>query len=776
MSILGTRVVRIEDRELITRGGTYVEDLRDEALGGAVHAMFVRSPIAHARISSIDTSAARAAPGVVGVYTISDIDLAPPVAHGAPVAQPWLADGVVRYVGEPVALVLAEHRYQLADAAELIDIDYDPLDAVASIDAALSEESVLFPEVGSNLVRTHRDHFDDTTFAGCDVVVSRTIVNNRVAPAPLEVRGAACAWGEDGRLTVWLSTQNAQIGRDALAGGLGVGAERVRVITPDVGGGFGAKIGADPEVVVLGWAAKRSGRAIRWIETRSENLVSMTHGRAQQNTITIGGGRDGTVEAFRLDVIQDAGAYPRALFLPTLTELMGTGVYHFPKVEVGSRAVVTNTTPVAAYRGAGRPEATAAIERAMDLFAAEIGKDPAEVRKINFIRPDEFPYQSPTGANYDTGEYAAALDKVLEAAGYQELRAEQARRRDAGEKKALGLGIASYVEITGGDGAGESGRVDINPDGTVTAYTGSSPHGQGLDTTLAMLLSDQLGVPMSKITIRHGDTDEVPRAVGTFASRSLQLGGSAVRVAADQVIDRARELAADLLEASPDDLELDVDEGVWRVKGAPSGGRLSWSRLASQAEEPLSADVWFDKGIPTFPFGSHLAVVEVDTETGKVELTRIIAADDAGPVLNPVTVRGQRHGGLGQGAAQALLEVMNYDADGNPTTATLADYSFISAVELPDFELVESATATARNPLGVKGIGEAATIGSTPAVHNAVVDALAHLGVRHVDLPATPLRVWQALRAAVPSGARSECARGSRRAGEAASRSEGVRK
>lgn len=749
MSILGTRVVRIEDRKLITRGGTYIEDLREEALTGAVHAMFVRSPIAHATISSIDTSAAREAPGVVAVYTLSDIDLAAPAS---PVAQPWLADGVVRYVGEPVALVLAEQRYQLADAAELIDVDYDPLDAVASIDAALADESVLFPEVGTNLLQTHGGPFDDETFADCEVVVTQTIVNNRVAPAPLEVRGAACAWGEDGRLTMWLSTQNPQMARGAIAGGLGVAEERVRIIAPDVGGGFGAKIGSDLEAVVLGWAAKRSGRAIRWSETRSENLVSMTHGRAQQNTITIGGRRDGTVEAFRLDIIQDEGAYPRALFLPTLTELMSTGVYHFPKVEAGSRAVVTNTTPIAAYRGAGRPEATAAIERAMDLFAAEIGKDPAEVRKINFIRPDEFPYQSPTGANYDTGEYAAALDKVLEAAGYAELRAEQARRREAGERKVLGLGIASYVEITGGDSSGESGRVDINPDGTVTAYTGSSPHGQGLHTTLAMLLSDQLGVPMDEITVKHGDTDEIPKAIGTFGSRSLQLGGSAVRAAADQVIDRARELAADLLEASPDDLELDVDQGLWRVKGAPSGGRLSWSQLASQAEEPLSADVWFDKGTPTFPFGSHLAVVEVDTETGKVQLTRIIAADDAGPVLNPVTFRGQRHGGLGQGAAQALLEVMNYDTDGNPTTATLADYSFISAVELPDFELVESATGTTRNLLGVKGIGEAATIGSTPAVHNAVVDALAHLGVKHLDMPTTPIRVWQALRAAAPSG------------------------
>ncbi|NIH88415.1 xanthine dehydrogenase family protein molybdopterin-binding subunit [Amycolatopsis granulosa] len=739
MSIVGTRVVRIEDQQLITQGGTYVEDLRAEALTGAVHAMFVRSPIAHARIASIDTSAALAAPGVVAVYTAADLDLAP--RRTGPVVEPWLAGEVVRYVGEPVALVLTAERYQLADAAELVDVDYEPLQVVASIDGALAGETLLFPEPGTNVLQTTGGEFDDRAFDDCEVVLTRTIVNQRVAPAPLEVRGAACAWGADGRLTLWLSTQNAQIARSTVAKGLGVRSADVRVITPDVGGGFGAKIGADPEPVVLGWAAKRAGRPVRWTETRSENLVAMTHGRAQQNTVTIGGRRDGTVLAFRLEVVQDAGAYPRALFLPTLTELMATGVYHFPKVETSSRAVVTNTTPVAAYRGAGRPEATAAIERAMDLFAAEIGMDPAQVRRVNFIRPEEFPYTSPTGASYDTGEYVQALDRVLAAGGYAGLRAEQARRRETGDPVALGLGIAAYVEITGGDSGGESGRVLINPDGSVTAWTGSSPHGQGLDSTLAMLLSDQLGVPMDKITIRHGDTDEVPRAVGTFGSRSLQLGGSALRQAADEVIEQARALAADLLEASADDVEL--ADGGFRVRGAPASGPVTWAQVAGQAE--LTADVWFGEGTPTFPFGAHLAVVEVDTLTGKVVLKRIIACDDAGPVVNPLTFQGQRHGGLGQGVAQALLEVMNYDADGNPTTATLADYSFITAPELPDFELVESETPTTRNLLGVKGIGEAATIGSTPAVHNAVVDALSHLGVRHLDMPATPLRVWQAI-------------------------------
>jgi carbon-monoxide dehydrogenase large subunit len=741
---MGTRVVRIEDQKLITTGGQYVDDLAEPLLAGAAHATFVRSPLAHARLTGIDVSAAREAPGVLGVFTAADLDLAAP--SDDPRAEPWLAGDVVRYVGEPIALVLTEHRYQLADAAELVDVDYDPLPAVISFDDALSGETLLFEGTDNNVVQTHGGPFEDATFADCEVVVTHTTANQRVAPAPLETRGASCAWGEDGRLTAWLSTQNAQLGRGAIAAGLGVDPSLVRVIAPDVGGGFGAKIGAMSEAVVLGWAAQRIGRGVRWTETRSENLTSMTHGRAQRQTFTIGGRKDGTVEAFRLHLEQDLGAYPRAAFLPTLTELMASGVYHFPHIETMSVGITTTTTPIGAYRGAGRPEATAAVERAMDLFAAEIGMDPAEVRRVNFIRPDEFPFTTGSGANYDSGEYEAALDRVLEAADYRQLRAEQARRRADGDVVVLGIGVSTYVEITGGDGGGESGRVDVNSDGSITAYTGSSPHGQGLATTFVMMLADRLGVPMERITIRHGDTDEVPKAIGTFGSRSLQLGGSAVARAADEVIERARELAADILEAGAADVELNLDLGVWQVRGAPGAGTVSWAQVAEQAgdEEPLSADVWFN-GKPTFPFGAHVAVVEVDTATGKVRVRRMVAADDAGPVVNPLAFRGQRHGGLAQGVAQALLEVMSYDEEGNPVTATLADYSFITATELPDFELVDSVTPTDRNLLGVKGIGEAATIGSTPAVQSAVVDALAHLGVRHIDMPTTPQRVWQAI-------------------------------
>jgi carbon-monoxide dehydrogenase large subunit len=740
----------MEDHKLITSGGDYVDDLREPLLTGAAHVMFVRSPLAHAKIAAIDPAAARELPGVLGVFIAEDL---PEASRGdSPTSEPWLAGDTVRYVGEPVALVVTEQRYQLADAAELIDIDYDPLPAVIGYETALTSETQLFEGTEHNIAGVNGEPGAQTgAFDDCEVVVTETIENQRVAPAPLEVRGASCAWGPDGRLTMWLSTQNAQMARGALAMRLGVDEELIRVIAPDVGGGFGAKIGADPEATVLAWAAREVGRPVRWIETRSENLTSMTHGRGQRQTVTIGGSKDGRVSAYRLEVVQDTGAYPRmaASMLPSLTGLMATGVYKIPAVEYASRSVFTNTTPIAAYRGAGRPEATAAVERAMDLFALRIGMDPADVRRINFIKPSEFPYTTPSGATYDTGEYAEALDRVLAAADYPALRAEQARRRAEGDVVALGIGVSSYVEITGGDSSGESGKVVMHADGSVTAYTGSSPHGQGLASTLAMMLADQFGVPMEKITVRHGDTDEIPKAVGTFGSRSLQLGGSAIKQAADKVIEQAREIAADLLEANPDDLELDVTSGQWQVRGAPSAAGATWSQVVERAEDTeLAADLWFSEGNPTFPFGAQVAVVDVDTETGKVVLRRIIALDDAGPIMNPLTFAGQRHGGLAQGSAQAMLEVMDYDEDGNPTTATLADYSFITATELPDFELLDMATPTDRNPLGVKGIGEAATIGSTPAVHSAVVDALTHLGVRHLDMPTTPIRVWNAINAA----------------------------
>jgi carbon-monoxide dehydrogenase large subunit len=617
------------------------------------------------------------------------------------------------------------------------------------VDAALADESLLFPAAGSNVLRSGGDPAPDGAFAGCDVVVQRTFPNQRVAPVPLEVRAAAATWA-DGRLTLWASTQNAQQARDQVAGALGLDAAAVRVITPDVGGGFGAKIATDRDTIVVAWAARRLGRPLRWVETRNENLLGMVHGRAQRHTIRIGGTRDGRILAYHLDIVQDCGAYPRfGLFLPDLTRLMASGVYDLPYCGSSFQVVATNTTPISAYRGAGRPEATAAIERAVDLFAAEIGLDPAEVRRRNLVPPDAFPYTTPGGAVYDTGAYEAALDKVLAAAGYPELRAEQARRRERGDAAQLGIGVSCYVEITAGDySGGETSRLVVDGTGAATVYTGSSPHGQGHATAYAMLVTSELGIPMDRITVRHGDTDEVPRGVGTYGSRSLQLGGSAVHQAAVEVRDQARGLAAGLLEASEADLELDLSRGVWQVRGDPDTA-LSWAAVAGQAGPAgLAADVEFKPGSPTFPFGAHVAVVEVDTETGKVTLLRHVTVDDAGRVLNPVLAEGQRHGGIAQGVAQALLEEVRYDPDGNPLTGTLADYAAITATELPSFELVSMETPTTVNPLGVKGIGEAGTIGATPAALSAVVDAVAHLGIRHIDMPATPLRVWTAIREA----------------------------
>ena len=763
MSILGTRVVRTEDPRLLTLGGTYVDDLRLPELADAARVTFVRSPVAHALITDIDVSAAREVPGLVAVLTAADLtDLGPPppddgsggseaapLPLGGPWAEPLLAVDRVRYVGEPVAIVITDDRYQGEDAAELVSVDYEPLPVVVGPDAALAGSTLLFPAAESNVAVTGGAPADGAAFEGCDVVVQRTIVNQRLAPVPMEGRAAAAQWAE-GRLTVWVSTQNAQISRFVLAGVLGLDPGAIRVVAPDVGGGFGAKVGIDRDALVVAWAAKHVGRAMSWTETRSENLVGMTHGRAQQQVVKIGGSRDGRILAYRLEIVQDAGAYPRmGGFLPFLTRLMAAGPYDIPHAEAASSVVVTNTTPIAAYRGAGRPEATAAIERAVDLFAAEIGMDPAEVRRINLVPAAKFPYSSPCGPVYDSGAYTKALDQVLAGAGYQELRAEQALRRERGDVLQLGIGLASYVEITAADAAGgETARLVVHGDGTATVYTGSSAHGQGHHTAWAMLVEAELGIEMANVTVIHGDTDLIPVGTGTYASRSLQLGGVAVHKAAVDVKEQARLIAAEMLEASETDLELDTERGAWQVRGDPASGR-TWAEVARHAgDDGLAAAVNYTEGQPTFPFGTHLALVEVDTETGKARLLRHMTVDDAGTVVSPVLAEGQRHGGIAQGVAQALLEEMIYDDAGNPLTSTLVDYAAITAAELPSFELLASETPAA-NPLGAKGIGEAGTIGAAPATQNAVIDAVSYLGVTHIDMPTTPERIWAAI-----SGAR----------------------
>ena len=750
MSILGNRVQRREDPKFLTVGGTYVADLD---LSGSAHLTFVRSSMAHAKILSIDISGAVATPEVLAVYTQDDLGLAnlPPIMDMTPVTmtRSILASGTVRYVGEPIVAIVAETRQAAADATEQVIVQYEPLPAVVDPAESLKDEVLLFPEAGTNTAFTLDFGGDPALFEGCEVVVDRTIANQRVAPCPLEVRSSAARMDEHGRLEFYASTQAPHGVRQMLAMALELPPDRVHVVAPDVGGGFGAKGSVYPEELMVGWCALHHDRAIRWTETRSESMLGLGHGRAQVQRIRLGGQRDGSIRAYRIEVLQDAGAYPDiGTVLPFMTRTMTSGVYAIPKAECQSVSVVTNTTPTVAYRGAGRPEATSAIERAVDIFAAEIGMDPAEVRRRNLIGADDFPYDTPIGTTYDTGNYRGALDLALEVAGYDDLRKEQQRRRTGGDVRQLGIGLSCYVEITNGMPDGEFGAVEVRPDGKVTVRTGTSPHGQGHVTAWSMLVADQLGVPIEDIEVIHGDTDAVPRGGGTMGSRSLQVGGAAVNQAAIEVVDQAKDLAADLFEAAPEDVVLDKTRGFFHVVGSPALAH-SWADLATTALDrsgsPLLAEVDLASPGPTFPFGTHLSVVEVDTETGKVTLLRHIAVDDAGRILNPLLAEGQVHGGIAQGAAQALLEEVVYDEEGNPLTSTLADYSFISAAELPTYGTRFTETPTPVNALGAKGIGESGTIGSTPAVHNAVCDAVVHLGVSHVDMPTTPTRVWHAI-------------------------------
>jgi carbon-monoxide dehydrogenase large subunit len=758
-SILGTRVQRKEDPKFLTTGGTYVDDLHEELLAGALHVVYARSAVAHGRILSIDTADAEAMPGVVGVFTAESLGLQPvPSQFNPAVTRTLLASDKVRFVGEPVAAVVAETLAQATDAAEMIFVDVDVLPALVDIEAAAAADTLLYDAAGSNVVfdTTALGMPDNTPseefFADCEVVVTGRFLNQRVAPCPLEVRGSAATW-VDGRLYQWLSTQHAQGVRTPIAAANGVEPDVVRVITPDVGGAFGAKIGTYPEEMLLGPISKVLGRPVRWRESRSESMMNMGHGRSQLQHVTIGGSRDGRVTHYQMHLFQDAGAFMDVggVLGFAMTRPMAQAVYDIANVEVRATTVLTNTTPTVPYRGAGRPEATAAAERAMDLFAAEIGKDPAEVRRINLIPKFLEPHATAIGHTYDVGDYEEALDRALEAAGYTELRAEQARRRAAGEDKLLGIGVSVYVEITGGvDPMGEAAKIEVHDDGSATVYTGTSPHGQGHDTAWSMIASDQTGIPMDRITLVWGDTDRVPAGGGTMGSRSLQQGGAAVHTASIELVDKARSLAASLLEVDVADVVLDTDRGAFHVAGTPAVAR-TWADLAVAARErddELTVDTRFEAGQATFPFGAHVAVVEVDTGTGQVRHLRQVACDDAGRVINPLLLDGQIHGGIAQGTAQALLEEVRYDEDGNPVTSNLADYGMISAAELPSFEVVHMETPTFVNPLGAKGIGESGTIGSTPAVQSAVVDALHHLGVRHIDMPATAEKVWRAIQTA----------------------------
>ena len=746
-SILGNSVVRTEDLALLTKGGMYIDD---HQLAGAVHVVYVRSSMAHARLTGIDTSDALTASGVVGVFTGHDVDVEPLKGHpflNQAVRFPLLATELVHFVGQPIVAIVAETRAQAVDAAERVIVDYDPLPALTDMEAAQTDELVLHPAAGTNTVFRIPGKGDPTMFDGCEVVVKERILNQRLAPVPMEPRAAAAIW-KDGRLTQWACSQGAHGTRDSLASALGLEKEQVHVIVPDVGGGFGAKHGDQVDELLVGWLARKLERPVRWIETRTENLVMMVHGRGQVQTATLGGTKDGRITAYRLEILQDAGAYLEiGGVLPFMTAMMAPGVYDIASVDADITSVVTTTTPTGAYRGAGRPEASAAIERMVDRYAAEINMDAAEVRRKNLVQPSQFPFTTARGTTYDCGNYEGALDKALDAAGYNDLRAEQTRRRTAGDNKLLGIGVSVYVEITNPLSDTEFGAVTINPDGSALVRTGSSSHGQGHHTAWAMIVSEQTGIPMDRIEVRHGDTDEIPTGTGTGGSKSLQIGGMAVMQASDEVVKLAKEQAANLLEAAVEDIVLDTSAATFHVQGSPSVAK-SWAELAAAASNPIAAEAMYKASAPTFPFGAHVCVVEVDSETGQVRVERYVACDDAGRILNPLIVDGQVHGGLAQGIAQALMEEVRYDDDGNPVTSNLADYAAISAAELPSFERIPMETPSPINPLGVKGIGEAGTIGATPAVHNAVIDAVAHLGIRHIDMPCTPEKVWRAIQGA----------------------------
>ena len=736
----GRIVRRVEDPRFLTGRSRYVEDLVPER---ALRAVFVRSILAHARVIGLDVAEAAAMPGVVAVFRARDLTIAAAPGEADPFERPAFASDVVRFVGEPLALVVADTRARAQDAAETVVPELEPLPVVLDPRAAADPGSpLLFPDAGSNVADAFEEAWDEDVLAGSDVVARVTVRHQRVAPAPLETEAVLAEPGGDGSLTVWASTQVPFSVRDQICERLGLEEDRVRVVAPDVGGGFGAKQEAFPEYVAIAAAAVRLGAPVAWVPSRSESMVSLTHGRAQVHEVELGATRDGRLVGLRVDIVSDMGAYPIATYLADTARSMLSGVYRIPRIASRGRSVVTTTPPVGPYRGAGRPEATLSIERAVDVLAAELDMDPVEVRRRNLVPNYRFPFTTAVGSTYDVGDYERALDEALRLAGVEQRRREQAERRAAGDRRALGIGVAAYVERTG-SARKEFASVEIEADGSATARIGTSSSGQGHETAFAQIVSGVLGIEVARIRVVHSDTTAVERGEGTFASRSLQIGGSSLFEAAGEVLERARELASAFLEASPEDI-VPTDGGLG-VAGSPASA-IAWSDLSAASDGgSLSASARRFQQELTFPFGAHVATVEVDVDTGEVHLLEHVAVDDCGRVLNPMIVEGQVHGGLGQGIAQALFEEVVFDEHGTPVTSTLATYLFPAASELPSFTTLRIETPTPLNPLGAKGIGESATIGSTPAIANAAVDALAHLGVRHLDLPLSPERVLRAI-------------------------------
>jgi carbon-monoxide dehydrogenase large subunit len=769
-AMLGTSIKRREDPRLITGQATYVDDIK---LLGMLHMAVLRSPYGHARINSINTQPALDHPGVVAVYTAADlkgkvanIAVAVPLGHianGMGTRGP-LAEGKVRFYGDPVAVVIADNPYTARDAIDLIEVDYEPLPAVVDVEKAMQPDSpLLYEEFGTNIAHSihppseEMDKIFEQTKADGGVVVKTRIVNQRLAPVSMETRGVVAEYRKsDKTLTVWSSSQIPHLLRNILASQVGLPQHQVRVIVPEVGGGFGSKLNVYPEEMVAAFATMQLGRPVKWIEDRSENLAVTVHGRDQVDYIEVAATKEGRVTGLKVHGISDLGSYSQ-LFTDVIMIAFGfpvaCGAYDIP-VHLSADVVFTNKAPTDAYRGAGRPEATYAVERAMDLVARELGKDPAEIRKINFVKPEQFPYKSSAGAVYDTGNYEPALEKAMQIIGYEQLRAEQAQKRAEG--KLMGIGISSYIEICGFGPKGsapvglyESARMRVEQSGTVMVYTGASPHGQGEETTFAQIVAEEFTIPVENVMIMHGDTDSTPEGRGTYGSRTTAVGGSAVFNATQRLKDKMKQIAAHMLEASPSDVEL--EDGKFSVAGSPQKA-VSFAEVAATAnlsntlapgiEPGLETTVFFEPDACVFPFGTHICAVEVDKDTGEATLTRFVAVDDCGRQLNPMIVQGQVHGGIAQGVGQAMWEEVVYGEDGQLLTATLMDYAMPIAKEFPQFELDHTVTLTPVNPLGVKGVGEAGTIGSTPAVAAAIADAL---DVPHVDMPFRAEKLWKVI-------------------------------
>ena len=738
---LGGAVKRREDPRLITGAGRYTDDMRP---AGCLHAVFVRSTMAHARIAGVDRSVAVDMPGVVGVYVAADLGLKPQEAPGQDEsARPPLASEVVRFVGDAIAVAVAESGAQALDAALAVIVDYEPLAVIADAASALVPGAPVLHAAKGDNVASNMEFGEPGALDGAEVVVRQRFINQRLAAVPIEANAVVAEPDGAGGVRMWVSTQVPFRVRYEVSELAGVPEEKVRVITGDVGGGFGAKLATYPEQSIVASLAVKLQRPVAWFEYRSENLVAMTHGRAQVQDVAIGATRDGRLVGLEVSVLGDAGAYPgQAAALPGFTGMMSSGVYDIPHVHFRAKVAATNTTVVSSYRGAGRPEAISLIERAMDMLAVELGMDPAELRRRNLIA-GPFPFTTATGATYDSGDYREALDRALAACDYQELRREQKARRDRGDRLLLGIGLSSYVEVTGALTPMEYASARAEADGSIVVLSGTTSSGQGHETAYAQIASHLLSVPLDVVRVVTSDTGLVASGDGTYASRSLQIGGSAVRAACVTLAEKGKEEAARRLEAAVEDVEL--VGGRFGVRGVPGSG-VTWAELASAGA--LVAEEEFFQSDQTYPFGCHVAVVEVDVETGEAKLVRHVAVDDCGTILNPMLVQGQIHGGVAQGVAQALYEEFVYDADGNPLTASLIDYTIPTIGEIPQIETLHMETPTPHNPLGAKGVGEAGTTGATAAVQNAVVDAVSHLGVRHIDMPMHPMRVWEAIRAA----------------------------